>query len=142
LVGKARLKYSKVIKAATKELVDIALVKLLSEVRQRRPSPSLVPEQSDLFDALPGAVVVPGVGQNGKHVYRNALFSDLTLMEALDWVESHSRDNSERIARMEQLRELLDRVAPFMTSDSTVGEGVMAEAASRELEEVEVPAKT
>ena len=136
LVAEMHVKHNNLIAKATKELVDIALVKLVSEVSKRRPSPTLVPEQADLFQHLPGSVAVPDTAENGKRVFKHTLFSDLSLDEAIEWIENHSKDHSERLERIERVREIIEQIAPFMTIDMTIADDILAAARAEEKEMV------
>jgi hypothetical protein len=72
-------------------------------------------------------VVVDGIGPIEKNKDRNSV----TLPEALDYIERHSKERTANTKKISEWRRLVNRVKPFMTTAGmTLGEGLtLAQAA-------------
>jgi hypothetical protein len=140
IVAEFRKRHSSALSAATTELLDIALVKLVSEVSNRRPPATLVPGQGDLFAgfSVPCMVVVPTEKGSGKREMGHKPFSKLTLQEANAWLKEHSKERVADTRRIAAIRKLLERVKPFMKKpEMTLEEGLAAAEAAEAKKQVE-----
>jgi hypothetical protein len=135
MVAEFRKKHHREINSVSAALIDIALVKLVGEVSERRPSATLVPGQGDLFAGfgVPAAVVISVAGHPEK---QRKAFPKLTYGELLGWFKEHSKERESDVRKLLEVRRLLRVIKPFMkTGDMTVEEGLAAaeaDAARRE----------
>lgn len=126
IAAEFRKKHHREISKASDALLDLALVKLVGEVSERRPSPTLVPGQGDLFAgySVPAAVAIAVPGQAEK---QRKAFPKLTYYELQSWFREHSKEREANLHRLVEVRRLLKRIKPYMTSaDMTVQEGLAA----------------
>jgi hypothetical protein len=126
IVAEFKKRHRREIAAVSGALEDIALIKLIAEVSNRRPAATFAPAQGDLFAGyrVPSAVVIPVAGT--KETQRKT-FPNLTYGELKAWFKDHSRERAANEKLLGEVRRLLDRVKPFMKSDDmTIGEGLVA----------------
>lgn len=135
MVAEFRKRHHREVAAVTSALLDVALIKLVGEVSERRPSATLVPGQGDLFAGfgVPSAVVITIAGHAEK---QRKAFPKLTYDELTDWFKAHSKEREADVRKLLEVRRLLRTIKPFMKSgDMTVEEGLAAaEAAAAKTE--------
>jgi hypothetical protein len=135
MVAEFRKGHHRQIAAVTSALVDIALIKLVGEVSERRPSATLVPGQGDLFAGfgVPSAVVITVAGHAEK---QRKAFPKLTYDELKSWYKHHSKERESDERKLLEVDRLLRTIKPFMKSGNmTVEEGLAAaEAAAAKTE--------
>jgi hypothetical protein len=130
IVEKFQKKHSREIASVSSALHSIALIKLLADVSNRRPRSVVPAGQGDLFAgySVPTAVAIPAPGTKEKQRKQTA---KLTYRELLAWFKDHSRDRAANERQLAEVRRLLNRVKPFMTSDDmTIEEGLIAAEAA------------
>lgn len=131
IVSQFRKRHRREIAAVSGALEDIALIKLVGEVSNRRPAATFAPAQGDLFAGygVPSAVVIPVAGT--REMQRKT-FPNLTYGELKTWFHNHSRERAANEKLLGEVRRLLDRIKPFMKSDNmTVEEGLSAAEATK-----------
>ena len=130
IVAEFRKRHRREIAAVSTALEDIALIKLVGEVSNRRPATTFEPKQGDLFAgySVPSAVVIPVPGT--KETQRKT-FPNLTYGELVAWFRGHSRERAANAKLLREVRRLIDRIKPFMKSDNmTVEDGLAAAEAA------------
>jgi hypothetical protein len=139
IVEAFRKKHPREIAAVTPALIEVALIKLVGEVSERRPSATLVPGQGDLFAAfsVPSAVAISVAGHAEK--VRKPL-PKLTYDELTNWLKEHNRAREADVRKLAEIRRLQRFIKPFVKAgDMTVEEGLAAaEAAGARLEAAKV----
>jgi hypothetical protein len=135
MVAEFRKRHHREIAAVTSALLDVALIKLVGEVSERRPSATLVPGQGDLFAGfgVPAAMAIAVPGHAEKQ--RKAV-PKLTYDELNGWYKEHSKERESDVRKLLEVRRLLRTIKPFMTTgDMTVEQGLAAaEAAATKAE--------
>ena len=130
MVAEFRKKHLREINTASSALIDIALIKLVGDVSERRPTATLVPGQGDLFAGfgVPAAVAISVAGHPEK---QRKAFPKLTYDELMGWFKEHSKERESDVRRLLEVRRLMRMIKPFMkTSDMTVEEGLAAAEAA------------
>ncbi|MEY9590992.1 CBS domain-containing protein [Bradyrhizobium yuanmingense] len=130
MVAEFRKRHHRETAAVTSALVDVALIKLIGEVSERRPTPSLVPGQGDLFAgfSVPAAVAISVPGHAEK---QRKAFPKLTFNELTHWYKEHSKAREADVRKLAGVRRLRNLIRPFMkTGDMTVEEGLAAAEAA------------
>lgn len=97
---------------------------------ERRPSPSLVPGQGDLFAgfSVPAVVAISVAGHPEK---QRKAFSKLTYNELTLWYKEHSKAREADVRKLAGFRRLRNLIRPFMKSaDMTIEEGLAAAEAA------------
>jgi hypothetical protein len=126
MVAEFRKRHPREVAAVTSALLDVALIKLVGEVSERRPSVTFAPGQGDLFAGfgVPAAVAITVAGHAEK---QRKAFPKLTLNELLGWYKDHSKERESDVRKLLEVRRLLKLIRPFMkTGDMTVEEGLAA----------------
>jgi hypothetical protein len=130
MVAEFKKRHHREIAAASSALLDIALIKLVGEVSERRPCATLVPGQGDLFAGfgVPAAVVITVAGYSEK---QRKAFPKLTYDELTSWYKDHSKERESDLRKLSEVRRLLKMIKPYMKSGQmTVEEGLAAAEAS------------
>ena len=126
IIQKFRKTHAREVSLCADALIDTALVKILVDASSRRPRASLVPNQGDLFAgfSVPTAVAIPVPGAKAK---QRKAFSNLTFEELNSWFKDHNRTRSANVKQLAEIRRLINRIKPHMTSgDMTIAEGLLA----------------
>jgi hypothetical protein len=110
------------------EVTITGLVAIMGGLRHRRPVPEDGSGAQSLFASFAiDPIVVVRVTEEGRGtVEKNKDIGSLTLAEALDYLNRHSKERAANATRVREWRRLIKRVKPFMTSQMTLAEGLAA----------------
>ena len=118
LVATLRKGHASKINAASRQLEDIALVKLINDVGNRSRVP--VPGQLSLFAgfSVPDTLAIPAI-VDGKKVSLHVPFDDASKEQVEAWIEKHEKKPRAASRRTQQVSALLDELRPYLPSGQT-----------------------
>jgi hypothetical protein len=137
IVSKFMERERELIEATSSEILQIGLIQLLNQVSNRRPA-SVEHGQADLFaghNDFPVVVVVPVTAANGKKRAERRRFVDMTLAEALEWLDGHLRTREADDQKLIDARQIIERAAPHIKDTSkTIEDGLLSALEAEEEE--------
>jgi hypothetical protein len=126
IIERFRTSHQRELTPVSDALWDIALIKLLGDVSNRRPHSSIAPGQGDLFAgySVPTAVSIPLPGTKEK---QRKIFPKLTFAELTAWYKEHAKERLANSKHLAEVKRLLTRIRPYITSaDTTIEEALAA----------------
>lgn len=137
LIETLRRDHADVIAAASVELENMALTKVVNDVAARRSGSSL-PGQAELFSGYSGirqTIVVKGAGTDGKVTFTRKAIEEATAAELEAWLTEHTQARANPPGKFAGMRKLLDDARKVGgAKENTIG-ALIAEKRRRDLSE-------
>lgn len=122
VIAAFRRKHAALIAGLSRELEDLALVKIVADVGARKTRQAN-PDQPDLFGGYSGIplTIVTGLGRD----MDRKIFERATKKEVTDWLAATKRKPDNHDKRTKGVLHLLDDLAVYLVSDDTTIERAM-----------------
>jgi hypothetical protein len=137
LIEALRREHADVIAAASVELENMALTKVVNDVAARR-SGSALPGQAELFSGYSGirqTIMLKSAGMDGKVTFTRKAIEEATAAELETWLADHTQARANPPGKFAGMRKLLDDAKQLGGAEGATIGALMRERKRRDLSE-------